>query len=1183
VTQTTPIDETPAAGLAKSLWRPILLLQPERLVHPPSWLEHIPFAFWLMDVLRPRLFVELGTHSGNSYAALAQAARHLGLRTAGYAVDTWTGDPQAGFYPESVYEDFKAWHDRRYASFSTLVRSTFDEALRHFEDGAIDLLNIDGYHTADAVRHDVDSWLPKVSDRGVVLMHDINVRERDFGAWQVWEEVRQRYPSLEFLHGHGLGVLGVGAHLPEELRRVFDAVRDEAGATAVREFFARLGALAHAQYRAEAAEGEARALGVRVEAQRVLAGQLAAREAALDARLRETSTERTADAERADRAEAEARELGARLSDAEAAAREASGRAAAAEGAAGRYRAMFESERAARQSVETAAGLATTALASTREQVAGLSGRLRHVWRRARPAPQPAGRMGRVWNALRALELTPGHVARRPRRAASWVRLLARPRLLRNARLVTSSGLFDAVFYRAMNPDVARSGASPLLHFLTAGGAEGRSPSRLFDAAWYRAVHGDVAASGANPLVHYLTTGAREGRDPHPLFSSAWYLRGIGQTAATVNPLQHYHEHGAAEGRSPHPLFDPGFYVERYGEAIGDLDPFTHFVMAGETGAFNPHPLFDAGAYCSNVAGLAGSGVNPLVHYLRTGWTEGIRPHPLFDPRFYLNRYQDVAAAGTEPLTHFVVAGGREGRSPIPEFDAAWYLAAYPDVAATGVNPLEHFIRTGWLEGRNPSPSFDTLAYLRRYPDVLASGAVPLQHYIEHGRAEGRNAGPEAPAPARALDLPGPPVSLAATNLEPAPDSRRIVVCLSHVLPVSPRAGNEYRIHRLLRWLASTGVIVIPIVAPNDGSRPGAAEVRAMADAFGNAVLCLPDGTIEYLLRDVPDVLRGLDGTVTTAHPTAPELPGGTGEEDERLRQLDRSFCTDALIDVLLRLESVLPPHVLLAEYIWMSRALPLVRRDVFKIIDTIDVFSSRAETVDQYGVADLAISPEAERQRLVLADLLVAIQTNERRELETLAPGIPVVTSGIDFDVLADGGRPEGRQVLCVASGNPMNRRGLRDFVRYAWPRVRARVPGASLLVAGDVGEALPFPPDGVTILGRVADLDPLYAQARAVINPAAAGTGVKVKTLEALAHLRPIVTWPNGVDGLSPGLAGLCRVATDWHGFADQLAGLLEGEWAGFSDSERALLARESDPAFVYAELGAALDGYFSRVARR
>ena len=231
------------------LHRPIVFTEPERAVHPPSWLDNTPFAFWIIDALRPSVFVELGSHSGNSYASFAQAVQMLGLPTACYSVDTWRGDPHAGFFAEQVFEDWSAYHDRRFSTFSRLIRATFDEAVGHFSDGSIDLLHIDGYHTFDAVSHDFEAWRPKMSTRGVVLCHDIDVRENDFGAWKLWERLREEYPCFEFRHGHGLGVVGVGHDLPEAVRWLLSLrTRDAETANTVCQFFSRLGAAVLGRY-----------------------------------------------------------------------------------------------------------------------------------------------------------------------------------------------------------------------------------------------------------------------------------------------------------------------------------------------------------------------------------------------------------------------------------------------------------------------------------------------------------------------------------------------------------------------------------------------------------------------------------------------------------------------------------------------------------------------------------------------------------------------------------------------------------------------------------------------------------------------------------------------------------------------------------------------------------------------
>lgn len=218
---------------------PISFSYPLRLTQS-AWAAHAPFAMFLVDVLRPRVLVELGTFGGVSYCAFCQAVKELKLNTRCYAVDTWEGDEQSGFYDGAeIFEDLKAHHDPLYGDFSSLLQSTFDEAAEGFEDGTIDLLHIDGYHTYEAVKHDFETWLPKMSGRGVVLLHDINVRERDFGVWRLWEELRPRYSNFEFTHEHGLGLLATGTDLPGPLRALLSTSEEERAS--IRELFSQLG------------------------------------------------------------------------------------------------------------------------------------------------------------------------------------------------------------------------------------------------------------------------------------------------------------------------------------------------------------------------------------------------------------------------------------------------------------------------------------------------------------------------------------------------------------------------------------------------------------------------------------------------------------------------------------------------------------------------------------------------------------------------------------------------------------------------------------------------------------------------------------------------------------------------------------------------------------------------------
>lgn len=171
------------------------------------WLGHVAFAYVLMNELRPKILVELGTYCGVSLFAFCQAVSQMKLATHCYAVDSWDGDEQSGFYGNDIYDAVNSRVQSHYADFVTLKRMFFDEALADFADESIDVLHIDGLHTYEAVRHDFDTWLPKVRPGGIILMHDVNEYTDSYGAHRVWDEIVTLSDEVHlFRHSHGLGV-----------------------------------------------------------------------------------------------------------------------------------------------------------------------------------------------------------------------------------------------------------------------------------------------------------------------------------------------------------------------------------------------------------------------------------------------------------------------------------------------------------------------------------------------------------------------------------------------------------------------------------------------------------------------------------------------------------------------------------------------------------------------------------------------------------------------------------------------------------------------------------------------------------------------------------------------------------------------------------------------------------------
>lgn len=572
------------------------------------------------------------------------------------------------------------------------------------------------------------------------------------------------------------------------------------------------------------------------------------------------------------------------------------------------------------------------------------------------------------------------------------------------------------------------------------------------------------------------------------------------------------------------------------------------------------------------------------LYRILTSWLPGslrsrravrsIRKSGLFDSAFYLDRYPDVREAMHDPIRHYVYHGAAEGRDPHPQFDTEYYLGQNPDVSEAEWNPLEHFIAHGRCEGRKPSlgvAAREIAVSIGREPEGPIAPALPpspevvislraLQAAEAGGASKGREAAAEDP----------------------------IVVVVSHVCAYPPRQGNEYRILRYMRWLESRGYQVLFVCCPLPGEEVNERDLALAARELPNFIYCDRRGAVAVSLTEALEgIVAGLEGTKV--------LPLSEDEEHRcqtevalspGLAENERVFCPDALIRVLLYIDARLPePTTYIPNYVLSTRYLPLLKESRLKILDTIDVFSSMQEKVSAFGVEDrLAISGGEERALLLRADVVMAIQHVEAQMLADLVPERRVIDVGIDFDTAPEEAvllptASEPQRVLLVASSNAMNIRGLKDFLTYSWPFVIREHPDAELLVGGAISEFVPEGTPNVIPLGYVDSLDGLYRHCRLVVNPTLAGTGLKIKTLECLAYWRPLVTWPTGVDGLSPELRKLCSVVTDHYEFYLEIAKALSGHpREAFVEEDRAKIRRCLAGIFVYRELEEVLGDFVS-----
>ena len=233
-------------------------------------------------------------------------------------------------------------------------------------------------------------------------------------------------------------------------------------------------------------------------------------------------------------------------------------------------------------------------------------------------------------------------------------------------------------------------------------------------------------------------------------------------------------------------------------------------------------------------------------------------------------------------------------------------------------------------------------------------------------------------------------------------------------------------------------------------------------------------------------------------------------------------------------------PIAVVAEYIWMAPCLDVVTSGALRIVDTLDLMHVRREFKDKLSHVWVDTTAEEERGLLERADVIVAIQSRELEHFRSLVPTRTVVCVPHFVSEERAFGASHGRIVGIVGSDNPGNIDGLNAFLEGAWPVILNRCPDAKLKIYGLLAHQV-GPANATIRVGYTSDLRRAYRESALVINPLRFGTGLKIKTVEALAHGKAVVTTACGAEGLEHGAGRAFLMEDDMQAFAHGVSRLL------------------------------------------
>jgi glycosyltransferase involved in cell wall biosynthesis len=130
-----------------------------------------------------------------------------------------------------------------------------------------------------------------------------------------------------------------------------------------------------------------------------------------------------------------------------------------------------------------------------------------------------------------------------------------------------------------------------------------------------------------------------------------------------------------------------------------------------------------------------------------------------------------------------------------------------------------------------------------------------------------------------------------------------------------------------------------------------------------------------------------------------------------------------------------------------------------------------------------------------------------------------------------------------------PPNADGIRWFAQEVFPLIQKEVPEVKLTIAGrnpppDFLRMADASQGAIQVTGYVPQLKPYLEEAAVMVVPVRAGSGMRVRILEAFAQAMPVVTTTTGLEGIDAINGEEVMVADTPRDFANSVVALLQDE---------------------------------------
>ncbi len=253
--------------------------------------------------------------------------------------------------------------------------------------------------------------------------------------------------------------------------------------------------------------------------------------------------------------------------------------------------------------------------------------------------------------------------------------------------------------------------------------------------------------------------------------------------------------------------------------------------------------------------------------------------------------------------------------------------------------------------------------------------------------------------------------------------------------------------------------------------------------------------------------------------------------------------------------------------YVYWAKLLASVPEQTTTVLDLHDCITLNTRMRSDRTNAPFGTMLEDEVAAISTSCHAMSISIQDRMLLEPFSHG--VVFHDIPLSMPTPLLKPvtPAYDILFLGSENVFNRDGIKWFLDSVYPHLS---PNVRICVAGSVSRFVPSLPN-VVALPRVDNLDTLYRDTRIVICPLLAGTGLKVKVVEALAYGRPVISTTGGLTGMPRGHERCCFVENDAVAFAKDIQRVLNDSdvYANASSAAIEFFAKHFSESVVWSAL--------------